>query len=186
MAAIYPRVSDEIRRNIHEYLGRGDAMAETTSSDTVLNYVSRKARGSAVCICAANRLRFNKFETALGEGVKTHTGLTVRQTNAEDLTFPHLFELIRRLIDVALEKSIAVLIFVEGFTLTKNDQVPKDIFDNPKFSMMAVGEDSEARQNLNVKMGGLVLAKTEGISKALAFVESHLKDADELDRKSVV
>ena len=90
---------------------------EEHSSACVLTSIEALPEGSSVGICGAQRLRFHDLQSSDAPGLQTHTGFTVRNVTDQSLTFPHIFELLRRLLTIAANRRLSIVVFVEDFAM---------------------------------------------------------------------
>jgi hypothetical protein len=93
---------------------------------------------TTVAIAGAERLRFPKLERVLGTFASTHTGLRVSHSNVDDLLLPHLHELLRRLLKLAKDHRLSIVVFVENFEF-ESRKLPEDLRSHPGLAIVFVG-----------------------------------------------
>jgi hypothetical protein len=91
LKSAYANSNNGIPAILREHLANPKTILEDSNSESVVKRLEVLPRGSAIGICAAQRLRFNNLTTVNDVGIKAHTGFTVRNVKAENLT--HFVEL---------------------------------------------------------------------------------------------
>jgi tetratricopeptide (TPR) repeat protein len=173
----YTNNKKDIPTDLRQALENPGCVLEESECERVLARLEELPEGSAVGICAAQRLRFRDFAPAHEPGIKTHTGFTVRHVTGEQLTFPHLFELLRRLLTLATTRKLSVVLFVEQFAM-EIENLPDDCRNHPQLAMCSTKDNPDAVARFLAKLKAEEIRREKGVDAALQHIQEKLREPE--------
>jgi len=164
--------------DLRQALENPECILEESDCERILTRIERLPKGSAVGICAAHRLRFHNFAPAVSEpGIKTHTGFGVRHVREEDLTSPHLFELLRRLLTLATTRKLSIVLFVEQFAM-EIENLPEDLRKHPQLALCSTRDDPVQKARFLTKLKAEEIRRQNGVDAALQHLRQNLPEPE--------
>ena len=169
------RMNAEFRAAFERHWKDGRAVRTGTDSHRLIAEIEALQERSAICVCAASRMRFHDLEVHLPEPVRTHTGGAIRHTTPEDLAYPHLFALLDQLMAVALKRKIAVVVFEEEFAV-ELEKLPEHLRTHPQFALNSVSDGDEQKNHNRTVFEAVRLARNNDLAGALQYLDAHLTE----------
>lgn len=146
-----------------------------SDAEYILERLLTVPTGSAISIAGAERLRFNNIERRTGPPVLTHLGQRVSHSSADDLMLPHLHELLRRLLIIANDRQLSVVLFAEHFEFAA-DKLPEDLRSHPELAVTAVSHNETLRLDFEALMEALKISRTADIESAIQFLGKNIQN----------
>jgi tetratricopeptide (TPR) repeat protein len=174
----YAENKKDIPMDLRQALENPESFLEESDCAVVLARLEKLPEGSAIGICATQILRFHDLVPVRESVVTTHTGLTVHHATGEGLTFPHLFELLRRLLVLATTRKLSIVLFVEQHTLEIED-LPADCCNHPQLAMCSTKYHPEAVARYRAKLKAEAIRREKGVDAALQHIQETLSEPED-------
>ena len=170
-----PQADVDHRADMLRFWDEGRHVISETDGDAIVQVLAQMPERTATCICAAQRIRFGRLEAGSDEGLRTHTGFLVRRSTAEGLTFPHLFELLSKLLSIARDRQMAIVVLIEDLAI-ETSQLPEELRSHGNLSLTSFRENSRLKENLRAKLAAVEEARRGNIALALSRLDELITD----------
>jgi len=173
----YAEGKSDMPTGLRQVLENPECIFEESDCEKILIRIEKMPEGSAIGICAAQRLRFHNFIPAGGPSIKTHTGFGVRHAQEKDMTFPHLFELLRRLLILATTRKFSIVLFVERFAMEVKN-LPDDLRNHPQLALCSIQDDPIQKARFFTKLKAEEICRQNGVDTAIQHIQQHLPEPE--------
>jgi len=172
----FEKAGKQMPENMARYVNAADWPLVQSDAGQIVTRLESLPEQSAVSIVGAQRLRFPNLERRTGPAALTHTGQRLSHSSQDDLLQPHLHELLRRLLQIATNRSLSIVVFFENFDFGLS-KLPDDLRTHRALAVSSVGYAEAARSRYLACIEALKISRAEGLEAGIEYARQNILDA---------